>query len=180
MVGQAKDVLMVEQVRPPYVRRHTQGHHKVEEPSETRSGNQREARKSCCKYCGFWGVFPRRQPSADDSIICSFEDSTFRRARSMHFILSLELYRSNIVPKLRPIPTPASHHQRSDLKCLKPRTEYHQRTPAARSTSSTPIPGPPGTASCHTFSGTRLDSSNIPQFGLCSACSHLKSSTCCH
>lgn len=67
-----KNMLTVAQVRSPHVRRHTQGHHKVEKPSETRSGSQR-ARKSCCIYCGIRGVFPHRQPSADDSIKCSFK-----------------------------------------------------------------------------------------------------------
>jgi hypothetical protein len=55
---------------------HTQSH-----PARLRSRDRRigaenqnqRARKSCCKYCGLWGVFPHRQLPADDSIKYSFK-----------------------------------------------------------------------------------------------------------
>jgi hypothetical protein len=54
---------------------HTQSH-----PARLRSRDRRvgaetqnqRARKSCYTYCGLWGVFPRRQLPADESIRCSF------------------------------------------------------------------------------------------------------------
>jgi hypothetical protein len=55
---------------------HTQSHPAKPQSRGRQVGaeNQiRKARKSCCKYCGLWGVIPRRQLPADDSIKCSFK-----------------------------------------------------------------------------------------------------------